>query len=57
MDVGTNVLGPSRKKDIVGDRVQKLFQDFLSEYVNFYIIKSDVFFYVLKAYLYLYLCF
>lgn len=34
MDVGAQQARPSRKKDEVGDRVQKLFQDFLSEYLN-----------------------
>ncbi|XP_054707129.1 zygotic DNA replication licensing factor mcm6-like [Uloborus diversus] len=32
MDVNAHRTGPIRKKDVVGDRIQKLFQDFLSEF-------------------------
>ncbi|KAG8181898.1 hypothetical protein JTE90_026057 [Oedothorax gibbosus] len=34
MDVANQRVGPARKKDVVGDRVQKIFQDFLAEYMN-----------------------
>lgn len=35
MDIGAHQVGPAKKKDEVGDRVQKLFQDFLSELVAY----------------------
>lgn len=33
MDVANQRIGPARKKDVVGDRVQRIFQEFLAEYV------------------------
>ncbi|XP_055933914.1 DNA replication licensing factor MCM6-like [Argiope bruennichi] len=34
MDVTNHRAGPIKKRDAVGDRVQKIFQDFLAEYIN-----------------------
>ncbi|GBM65068.1 DNA replication licensing factor Mcm6 [Araneus ventricosus] len=34
MDVANHRAGPIKKRDAVGDRVQKIFQDFLAEYIN-----------------------